>query len=187
MTTKPISNGDTPCKDARGLAADGGGGLRLYELSAQWRALQDAIEESGGEITELVEHRLGQIDASITNKVQGICWLIKQWEAEAEIARAEADRIRGLALERDKRADGLRGYLLRELQAMGRQKVETPTAIATVCKNTRPSIRCEGDVPEGFAKVAVSFDGTKAYEAWKRGEQLPANVVVEQGAHVRIK
>lgn len=164
------------------------GGVTLHELGAEWIAIGDALEESGGELTELVEHRLAQLDGSITNKTQGIICLVRQFEADAAVAEAEAIRLRDLANERTNRAKSLKAYLLREMSAMDRKKIETPLGNVTICKNSRPSIRWVGLViPEEYQRVKVELDGTKAYEDWKTFGELPEGFEVVTGEHLRLK
>lgn len=102
---------------------------------------------------------------------------------------AEADRLRQLGQSATRNAERLKDYLKRNLDLLGISKTQGAWFRVTVCNNSRPSIAFEGDLaelPAEMRTVAVSANTQAAYEAWKRGEQLPQGFTVNQCRHLRI-
>lgn len=153
--------------------------MKLYDIAEEYRSVESAIEEAGGELSPELACRLSAIDDALESKVDAIGTLIKEAETEATGLKAESDRMRDRANAAQGRASRLREYLRTQLIAMGRDKVKGRNFSARPAKASRPSISWEGpgDVPPAFRRVAVSADGDKAYEAFRAGS-LPAGFTV---------
>lgn len=164
--------------------------LSLYELTQEWQSIEDALLESGGELTDELAARLDAYRAALPAKVDGYCRVIQRLARQAEAAKAEADRLAQLARVRGNSADSLKRRLLGELLAQGLQKVETDHFVVAAVRNSQPSIRWTGDqadLPASFRRVKVELDSAVAREVLKRDGALPDGFEVEVGYHVRIR
>lgn len=163
--------------------------LRLYEIPAEFRAIDEAIDDLDGEITPEIEARL---DALVTGElalhVDSIVALVRENETAAHAYHAEAQRLADLSRGRLRAAERLKEYLRANLEACGLDGAKGRLFRVRVQKNGRPSIRWEGrpeTIPEPYRRVSIDLDGTAAYEAWKAGT-LPAGFDVALGSHLRI-
>ena len=167
---------------------------KLYELGADLEETIAEIVENEGLLTDELEARLNALDLAFDEKVERVVMAIRAEQARAEMVRNEIRRLAELAAPHDQAADSLKAYLFTQMQRVGKRKVDMPLAKAWIQKNSRPSIRYAGadpdnltDLPEELVRTVKHFDGRAAYEAWKAGEQLPENVHVEEGQHLRVK
>ena len=172
-------------------------GLTLYELTDEWIAISEALEESGGELTPEIEAALEAIQGEFAAKAEGIVRLIqaetnqaKQRAGLAAPFREEADRLQALATVNENKARSLKRYLQEQMQRLKMQRIETAWFKAWIQKNGRPSIEWTRDVrelPDIYRRETIEPDGTRIYEAWKAGTELPEGFRIDHGTHVRIK
>lgn len=161
--------------------------MRLYELPAEVRRIDDLLTESEGELTPEIEAALAALEIEKTAKVDAIGALITESLSESGGIIAEMERLKTRASRLAGRAANLKAYLHRNMDAMGDQKIKGRLFTASVCKNSAPSIRWggEGEIPRAFRRTVIELDGGAAREAWKAGE-LPDGFVVTVGTHLRI-
>lgn len=165
------------------------GHLHLWEIADGIQALGERIAEAEGELTPELEAEWDRLEGSLESKVENTALYIRDIETDAEKAKAEEQRIRAIRTALENQASRMKDYLQFQLARAGRDKVETPKARVRIQANSRPSIRYTGDpadLPDAFKRVRVDVDGTAAYEAWKREEELPEGFVVETGSHLRV-
>ena len=163
--------------------------MTLYELTQEWAEIQDALIDSGGELTPEIEARLDALPGALQVKADGYCYVIQQLLRSADAAKAEADRLSELARVRKNAADRLKDRLKSAMETTGQLKLESDRFKVRVQKNGRPSIAWTGEpdaLPCEYSRVAVSLDGQAAYEAWKAGRELPEGFKVTEGTHLRI-
>lgn len=132
--------------------------MHLYEISDELQAIGFELVENGGELTPELEEAWEALEGAFEAKVERTIHVYRQLAAQAEAARAEADRLRSLASSREKAADRLKDYLLLQMQRVGVEKLDLDTAKVWRQPNGRPSITYEGDlesVPPAFRAVKV--------------------------------
>lgn len=155
--------------------------MKLYQISDELERLLESEE-----LTEADAARLDELGMALEEKAENICRLHASYAAEAKAYGDEAVRLSGKALGATKKAEWLKKYLQSCLERIGQKKLKTPLFSLSVCNNSRPSIRVEGEIPAEFQRVKIEFDSQKAYETWKATGELPAAITVEQGRHLRI-
>ena len=161
----------------------------LYAIADQYVGIIDRLIDGGGEITPELQGELDAITDAFEGKVERVALYTRNLIGLAEAAEAEAKRLTELAGVRKRSADGLKGYLMEQLQRVNQTKVVTPLAVVRIQKNSRPSIQWFGPpqlIPEPYRRVTITVDGTAAYEGWKRDGMLPDGFVIETGEHLRI-
>src|SRR3990167_7539523 len=161
--------------------------LRLYEVADAYERIAEALTENGGELTPDLAAQLDAIEGAFEAKVERVALYVRNLLVTADAADAEAARLAALVHSRRQGAEGLKGYLMAQLDRLEQPKVETPLVVVRIQQNSRPAIQWPDTlpIPEGYQRVTVSLDGQKAYSDWKAGV-LPAGFQVEQGRHLRI-
>lgn len=121
----------------------------LYQLVDQYRHLQvledpELPEEA---VRDTLEGLEGEINVKATNVARFIANQEAFAEAVEEAAKAMAERAKRLR----RRADGIRGYLLVQMQAAGIERIEAPEFTLAVRKNP-PSVIVDsiGELPDEY-------------------------------------
>jgi hypothetical protein len=164
--------------------------MKLYEIPAALRALEDKIEEAEGLLTPELEAELDGLTEEFDRKAEYIAMLIREAKLEAEKWRAEEDRVAARRRSLERRAEGLTRYVHEAMVAMGRDKIAGDLLTVAIQRNGSASVGFEGDpmsLPEEFRRVQVSINGRALAEAYKAGQALPEGVEINHGTHVRIR
>lgn len=165
--------------------------MKLWELGDELEAIGAEILENGGEVTPELEARLDALSGAWESKVERVALMARANIASGLAADVECCRLEKIKRSHERAAESLKAYLFREMEKVGRPKVETPRARIRIQANGgAPVIRWVGkleDLPETFKRVTVAVDGTAVQEAHKNSA-LPDGFVVEPRAkHLRIE
>ena len=164
--------------------------LKLYEIIGELQSIEEALIDADGELTPELEAQLNAVEGDFHEKAENIAKFITVLMRRADMVEAEMMRLSALKQSRRNAAAGLKVYLLKWMQAISRPTIETPLFKIWIQKNSRPSIKYDGDVhalPIKLQKVTTTFDSQAAYEMWKAEEVLPAEIQVDRGHHLRIR
>jgi len=162
----------------------------MYEITANWLEIQEALWETGGEITPEIGEALDRLEGAFEAKAKSYCSVIQENLRAAEGIKAEIDRLSALQKTHANTAESLKGRLKEAMETTGHLKLDLGTFKPRIQRNGRPSIRWAGpieELPEDYKRVRVELDGTLAYEAWRNGITLPEGFQVETGTHLRIQ
>jgi hypothetical protein len=127
--------------------------MRLYELAAEYRALNNVIEDAEGEIGPLIEEALNNLDVAISAKVDGTLCLAREAEASADALGDEIARLTARKKAYENQASKLRGYVLTCLIGADVKKLKTKHFTVSV-RDGSESIQVS---PEGLAKLPPEF------------------------------
>lgn len=164
--------------------------MRLWEIADELEAIGGMIAEADGELTPELEAKLNAMEGAFNDKVERIALAVRNYEANAEAAKMEEDRLAGIRKSHERSAEGLKRYLLLTMRHAGNLKVETPRARVRVQKNGQPSItwtRSVDDLPEDYRRVTVAPDLALVRDTLKAGGEPPDGFTVDYGFHVRIQ
>lgn len=164
------------------------GRLRLYEIAAEWRLIDQAIEEMDGEVPPEILARMDELSALVPETVDAVAKLVREREAEAGAYHAESQHFAAKAKACQAAADRLKAYLRHHIEACGLDRVKGALFRVALVKNGRPSIRWPGrpeGIPLTYRRISIDLDGPAAYADWKNGT-LPEGFEVEHGSHLRI-
>lgn len=162
----------------------------LYKIADSiTNALVSLESHDDGEIPAEAMQSLDALQMQFSEKADGICRFLRHCETQAAAVALEVERLKKMQERLDCKADWLKFYLKSCMDATGQSKCSTELFTLTICKNSRPSIKvADGKpVPPEFQRVKIELDGTAAYDAWKAGRDLPPEIVVTQGNHLRIR
>lgn len=152
--------------------------MKLYEAVEALAIIDELIEEhaaaiaaAGGDIMAVpaIAELLDQAEGDFATKVERVALKVRELAGAALIVKAEEARLTARRKAYDNAAEGLKGYLLRSLQAAGKTKVEGKLATVAIQKNPAAL-----NVPE-------NADIAELYEAGMRGvEKVPASYQVNK-------
>jgi len=160
--------------------------MNLYEIAAEYRALADNLIASDLPV-EVIRDTLEGESGALEDKVRNIAFIVRELEAEAESAKAEAKRIAELAASRSRAAARLLDWLQYGLTTAQVQEVKA--GVFTVALKINPPSVVVDDaaiVPLDFMRIVPeSREPNKAgiAKAIKAGQpvagcHLEAKVVV---------
>jgi hypothetical protein len=164
--------------------------MKLYEIPAALRALEDKIEEAEGLLTPELEAELDGLTEEFDRKAEYIAMLIREAKLEAEKWKAEEDRVAARRRSLERRAEGLTRYVHEAMTAMGKEKIEGDLLTVAIQRNSMPTLMFEIDpmtLPEELCRVKVEINAAAIREAHKAGQTLPEGVEIHYGTHVRIR
>lgn len=165
--------------------------LKLYEIVDEIDTLLDQVAEAEGELTPEVEKALSEWGAKFDEKVERVIMKIRNLEATGKAMKEEGKRLNDGAKARTNDGKRLRVYLLHQMKALGRDKVETAIGKIWRGKSARPTIiwTGEGDPPKEAMKLVPEHwevDGNLLYDLWKE-KKLPTGFDATQTEFVTIK
>jgi CRP-like cAMP-binding protein len=161
----------------------------LYSLTEDYLRILDLLEDSDAEHDALEQH-LDSLAGQITHKAEAIAGLIKQCEGMAATRKAEADRMRELAAADQRHADRLRDYVLRHMQALGTERIDTARFRLSLRTNP-PAVQVLEEllVPDDYKRVVttVSVDKRAILEVLKTTGEIVPGVEVTRGQRLEIR
>ncbi|HLD91266.1 MAG TPA: siphovirus Gp157 family protein [Patescibacteria group bacterium] len=165
--------------------------MKLYEIATEYREIQAALEESGGELTPEIEARLTGNQETLAQKMESIAKLDAEWQAECRSCLEESERIGKLHDARMGAIESLRAYALRCLQSAGIKKVETPLFVISRQANpARVVVDDEDAIPAKFwiEKITSSISKDAIKDSIKAHPESPIpGVHLETRESLRIK
>lgn len=147
--------------------------MKLYEIAPALRfALDDiVVDEETGEI--LNADALHAVEAQAAEKIEATALYLRELDAEAKVAKEEADRMLDRVKSMQKRSDYLKAMLLDALHATG--KVKTGRVTVSIRTTQAVQINQEQAIPEAFTtvKTTVSPNKVAIKQALLDGVEVP--------------
>lgn len=175
------------------LAADAGGHalpLTLARLTDEFLQVADLlIDLDPSDLDGLiqVQQRLDRSAAAIQGKAGAIAALIREFEARANAAQSEADRIAAHAKTARAHAVWLREYLLGNLLALGVDRIQTAVAVIAIREGPPAAeVLDEHELPDAFKRVVTSVDKAKLRSALMSGEAV-SGARLTRGTYLSIR
>ena len=160
----------------------------LYELAEDYLHILDLLEDPEAD-ADALEQELDGIAGKITQKAEAIAGLVKQFEGMAATRKSAADRMRELAASDQRNADRLRDYVLRHMQALGTEKIDTARFRISVRTNP-PAVQVleEMLIPDDYKRVVttISVDKKAIMEHLKSTGEVVPGVEVTRGVRLVI-
>lgn len=130
----------------------------LFNITAEQRRINEALMESGGELTPELEEALLINSENFAVKVEGYATSIHQFEAFAEAADAEIKRLMALKKSAQGAAKRLKDNLAYGMEVMGYDKVDMGLHKLSFRNSTAVNITDEVRIPNQYIKVETSID-----------------------------
>ena len=161
----------------------------LYSLASEYLDVLALLEDDAAHADALEQH-LDNIAGLLTQKADNIAALVQQFEGMAALRKAEADRMRELAAADQRNAERLRSYLLRHMQALGTEKIDTARFKISVRTNP-PAVQVleEMLVPEQFIRTVTtsSVDKRAVLEHLKATGEIPAGIDITRSTRLEVR
>lgn len=157
----------------------------LYKLSENYNQvidLADQLDEG------TLKDTLDSIEEAFDDKVENIAKSIKEIEGQADMIKAEKDRLAKREQAMRNNAKSMKSYLQEQMDLVGKKKIQGELLTVAVQKNA-PSVKIESEqyIPEGFYVPQPSkLDKTQLKNELKNGLEI-AGVELVQTESVRIK
>lgn len=119
--------------------------------------LYNRVDENGELIDVTAEDLevISQLKAERQDKLENIALYIKNCDAEAAAIKAEIDNLKKRAERLERKAEGLRGYMLSSMIANGDKELSSPRYAAKIRTSEATEIIDESLIPDEFIRVIV--------------------------------
>lgn len=156
----------------------------LFEMTNEARALYELLQADEID-AETFEDTLESI--GVEQKLESYCQIIRQYEADAALYLAEADRVNKKARQAENNAKRMKGALLAYMQSVGKDKDKAGTFSVSISSFQAVNVYNEADVPEQyFVPQEPKISKTLIRDAIKAGEEVPgAEMVTNLGVRIR--
>ena len=161
--------------------------MTLYEIPEAIRETEERAFAANGQISDEDRAALDALHVAIEAKMDAICGLVREREADAKAWKDQATFFADKARAAENAADRLKQYLACCLEAAGRSKAVGSKFTARIQTNSQPTVRWvgQGDIPEGYRRIKVELDAGAVRAAHDAG-CLPEGFEVVTGSHLRI-
>lgn len=159
--------------------------MTLYEIDNNIRLFLDQMINSvdeNGELIDIDPTQLEQLNAQRRDKLESIACYYKETMAEAEMIKAEEDRLKSRREAAEKRAERLKELLSRSLLDAGDSKFSTPKCAVSFRTSEQVVIPDENLLDKAFMKQSIKYTPDK--KAIKKAIKDGAEV---RGAYIENK
>jgi hypothetical protein len=164
--------------------------MKLYELTdAYTSALELFTDHEESFNADLIADTLESIELDFNDKVINTAVVIKRMQAEADAIKAAIAPMLERQKAIEKRVDGIKEYLLNNMQKVGKKQVKSPWFIVNVQASPKALKIFDGSkIPEHFKHeiVSIEIDTALIKQLIIAGTPV-AGCEVVQGSHLRIK
>lgn len=159
---------------------------KLYEIGERYRNLEALLDDDSIPSDMILEAAV-KVEEEFTTKAQGIGCLAINMAAEIKAYKEEEDRLAQRRKTMQAKLDGLKGYLLKQMQDSGLRNIKgvIPLRIQT---NSRGSVIVDDEtaIPTQYYVILdPQLDKESLYKNIKAGEEVPG-CHIETGEHLRI-
>lgn len=162
--------------------------MKLYELSENYRLLNDLLEEDAD--NETLVDTLESINEEITLKAKNIAVVLSNFDSNINILDNEIKRLQERKKREQAKQEFLKEYLKQNMERIGKTKIVTPTHTISIRKNPHKLIvEDESVIPATYTVIipqSYKIDTTSLKNALKAGEEIPG-ARLEQGTSLSIK
>jgi hypothetical protein len=161
---------------------------KVYEIVEKYLQIENMLEEQEDQDTqEMLQDTLDSIEGDLEEKLEYLTKIQKNYEAQAEMFKAEKDRLAKKQQSTKNKAGNLKGFLEHILLATGKRKLETGIFTLSIQKNP-PSLHIDNEdiIPDQFWKIERKVNSTDLKKWIKDGNELEG-VRLVQCEGIRIK
>lgn len=160
---------------------------KLYKLSEQFKNLEELLENDDLP-KELIQDALNDVQASIEEKIIGMCSYIKNLESDVVGVASEVKRLSDKKKAMENKIDSIKSYMYENLKSLNMQKVRTSIFSVAIQKNQKALKITDGNkIPIAYVlPQEVKFD-KKAILADIKNGQVIEGVEVMQSESIRIR
>ena len=146
--------------------------IALYEMTAEFKAVAQKLEDLDLD-DQTIADTLEGYSADFENKVIAISSFIRNLEVSANAMKQAETEMNDRRKSVERKIEGLKSYVLTNMKAIGKDKVECPLFKVSIRTNA-PSVQVANEdvVPAKFVvmKTSTSIDKKALKEAIESGE-----------------
>ena len=131
----------------------------LFQLSCDMMAIEDALWDNGGELTEELQQALAETEQSLATKVDGYNHIIASFDAKAEIIDKEIKRLTALKKTAENAAKRIKQHVCDTMGMFGIEKIEGAYCKMTRARSTKTEVN-EEQVTAAFANGLQELNDT---------------------------
>lgn len=154
--------------------------ISLFELSTEFRALQDLItheefDQETGELidnTDAVQALFEEVQGTLGNKLDNTMYVIKELESEVTLLKDEAKRLTARATARDNKVKFLKTIMFSALNASGEKKLKTTKFNFTIKRSESVNVTDVDLLSREWVKLTRSADKIAIKKALKDGATI---------------
>ena len=157
----------------------------LIQIAQDSAALEELLQEEGGELSETLETFLAEIETGLSTKADNYYAMMDHLNATGERYRKRSEAYRAAAKSAENVVERMKERIHAAMKLMGVQEIEGKS-IRFKIQNSPASLVLDGSapLPPDMTIVTVTPDSAKIKAALKAGETVPG-ARLEQGTHVR--
>lgn len=157
----------------------------LIQIAQDSAALEELLQETGGELTETVENFLAEVEKNVATKADSYYSVMDHLSSVGERYRKRAQAYTSAAKSAESVVDRMKERIKTAMQIMGTEEVQGET-IRFKLQNSPASLVIADStvIPQEYTVVEVKPDTTKIKSALKDGFEVPG-AKLEQGKTLR--
>lgn len=155
--------------------------MNIFQITAEYRQLEEALIENGGEVTPELETALQINQEQLQEKGINYGYLIKSLKYQLDIVKAEKERIEDIKKRIEKTIDRLESTLIGSMELRGIIELKSPTLTINFRKSESVEITDFDALPKEYITVKTTEmpNKTEIKQAIKEGKVIA-------GAELRI-
>lgn len=162
----------------------------LYELMTDFESLQTAVEDDdvSEEDLDLLLKELENTKGDLRVKVDNICRLIRNVDAEKEKFKAEEARLAARRKALDGKSKKIHAWLKFSMDLLDIEKLKTEMfEVAIVDQGFRIAVINQDELPAEYIRVKKSPDMTRLNKAYKEDGEIPPGCELVPRKAMRIR
>jgi phage host-nuclease inhibitor protein Gam len=157
--------------------------MRLYEIPSAYRDLAD-LAESG----EDVSSALATLDGELARKAEGVVYVLRNIDAEAEAYASEIKRLTDRKRAADANAERIRSYVRSTMEGSGITKIKAGTFSVTLGEGPeRVEVDDESQIEAAFLRTKVEVSKSAILAHFKATGEIPCGVSITRGTRLVIR
>ncbi len=160
--------------------------MKLYEINDAYYKWLEKAQENEGELTQEMLIEYESIDGEFEEKAEAYAILIKTLNAEAELIKAEKQRLDERQKQKERLAESLKERLTQSMQLLEKDKLETAKCKVSFRTSKAVEIVDEAKLPDEYFKIERKPMKSEIKEALKAGVAIDGAVLVER-KNIQIK
>jgi len=163
--------------------------MKLYELTAAHQQIFDSIMDDEANLDTL-EDTLQCVEGAIEVKAENMAKFVLMLKADTEALDTEIGRLTARKKARTNRMDGIKSYLMAQMELIGKDKISTP--VLTIALQNNPAalnILDEKQIPTSYLTIIparTEINKAAVKDALKLGMTVPG-AELTQGKGLRIR
>lgn len=170
----------------------------LYQLTGQMAAIEDALQENGGELTPELEYIWQETVETLPQKVDGYNQVITNLAAYSKNLDAEIKRLQALKKTADNSVKRIKDHVKDTMEAFGIQKLEGEFCKMSLSSSTSTEVdeetvlqpylsRLDRLMLPAWITCDLKISKTALKDAYKDSDVTPAGVSFVKNTTLRIR